>query len=302
MSCRGLLTGRNIQDGATARWDSTRSFCSRKGRPTSRLRVCGFWALRRSDRGRAGMRRTNRADDTERSLASRTLWMVEVGQPRLHHQHVCALGLVQPRLEHRLPRVGRVHLVLPPVTERRGASRRLAERAVEAAGVFHGVRQDGTFGVARGIEGSAHGRHHAVHHPARRHDVGPGVGVHLGRASPTSPRPCSRESRTGSPTGPRPPAPVPPRGQACRPPTAGTPRACCRWGGWTLSRGSRSTARSTGRAPAGAPGLSRGGRRSGGSGGDGWPETRAWSKPRRRVGRQAEGMSYKGMEKIVSFS
>ena len=68
---------------------------------------------------------------------------VEVGQRRLHHQHVGALGLVQRGFQQRLADVGRVHLVLPPVAERRRAVGGLAERPVEGAGVLHRVAQDG---------------------------------------------------------------------------------------------------------------------------------------------------------------
>jgi hypothetical protein len=61
---------------------------------------------------------------------------VEVGQRRLHHQHVRALGQVELALAQRLAHVGRIHLVAAAVAERRRRVGDVAEGAVERDAYF----------------------------------------------------------------------------------------------------------------------------------------------------------------------
>ena len=91
---------------------------------------------------------------------------VEVGQRRLHHQHVGALGEVELALAERLAHVGGIHLVAAPVAE---GGRRLgdvAERPVEGGGVLGCVGDDRRLGQHLPDRADA-----AVHHVARRDGV-----------------------------------------------------------------------------------------------------------------------------------
>jgi hypothetical protein len=82
---------------------------------------------------------------------------VQVGEGRLDHHHVGALGDVQGDLAQGLVAVGRVHLVAGAVPEPGRALGRLPERAVQAGGVLGRVGQDrqvGEPGLGRGRAGS----------------------------------------------------------------------------------------------------------------------------------------------------
>ena len=102
---------------------------------------------------------------------------VQVGQGRLHQQR------------RRRPRPGPAGRPagLPwrcagpsgaaPVAELGGGVRRLPERPVEGPGVLDGVAHDGGVGLARRLQGFAHGPDPAVHHVRGGHHVGSGLGV-----------------------------------------------------------------------------------------------------------------------------
>src|SRR5215211_8197375 len=64
---------------------------------------------------------------------------VEVGERRLHHDHVGALGDVEGRLVDGLPRVARVHLVAAAIAELRRAFGGVAEGTVQRRGVLRRV-------------------------------------------------------------------------------------------------------------------------------------------------------------------
>ena len=97
---------------------------------------------------------------------------VEVGKRRLDHQHVGALGDVQLALAQRLADVRGIHLVAAAVAERRRRLGGLAERPVERRGVLGRVRDDRRVGQLLADRADA-----AVHHVARRDDVGAGLDV-----------------------------------------------------------------------------------------------------------------------------
>ena len=102
---------------------------------------------------------------------------VEVRQRGLDHDRVGALGDVELALAQRLADVGGIHLVAAPVAERRRAVGRLAERAVERGRVLRGVREDRRLLEAVVVERLADRGDAAVHHVARRDDVGARLGV-----------------------------------------------------------------------------------------------------------------------------
>ena len=68
---------------------------------------------------------------------------VEVGQPRLHHQHVGPLRHVPSSGALGQPSRAAGKLVLFTVTKGRGGLGRLPERSVEAGGELDGVAEDG---------------------------------------------------------------------------------------------------------------------------------------------------------------
>ena len=68
---------------------------------------------------------------------------VEVGQPRLHHQHVRPLRHVPSSGALGQPSRPAGKLVLFTVTKGRGGLGRLPERSVEAGGELDGVAEDG---------------------------------------------------------------------------------------------------------------------------------------------------------------
>ncbi len=102
---------------------------------------------------------------------------VEIGHRRLHHDHVGAFFQVQLDLAHGFAPVGRIHLVAAAVAELRGRFGGLAERPVEDRGEFGRVGKNRDLLEAVGVQRLADGRHAAVHHVGRRHDVGAGAGV-----------------------------------------------------------------------------------------------------------------------------
>ena len=102
---------------------------------------------------------------------------VQVGQGRLDHEDVRALGHVQGHLLQGLPPVGRVHLVLAAVPEAGRALRCLPEGAVEAAGVLGRVAHHRHVGEARLVQPGPDGPHHAVDHARGGDDVRAGLRV-----------------------------------------------------------------------------------------------------------------------------
>ena len=114
------------------------------------------------------------------------------GERGLHHQHVGALLLVERGLAQRLARVGRIHLVAGAIAELGRAVGGLAEGAVE--------RRWRTSPRTRGWPSSmkpspssarADRADAAVHHVARRDDVGAGLRV-------DDAPPCARTSSVAS--------------------------------------------------------------------------------------------------------
>ena len=88
-------------------------------------------------------------------------------------------GRIERDLGERFVGVGRVHLVGRLVAgERPAGADRVAERAVEGAGVLGGVGHDLDVGVARAVEPGADRAHAPVHHVAGRDDVAAGLGLH----------------------------------------------------------------------------------------------------------------------------
>src|SRR5919107_6025668 len=67
---------------------------------------------------------------------------IEVGQGWFDHQEVGPLRFIQCRFQHRLANVGRIHLVLPSISERGRALRGLSEGTIEGACVLDRVAQD----------------------------------------------------------------------------------------------------------------------------------------------------------------
>ncbi len=138
--------------------------------------------------------------DRHRGLVLDAADHVEVGQRRLDHHDVGALLDVERRLAHRLVAVGRIHLVAAPVAERRRRVGRLAERAVEGGGELRRVGHDRRLGEALVVERVADRADAAVHHVARRDDVGAGAGLRdggRGRAARASRR-CRPRRRSRS--------------------------------------------------------------------------------------------------------
>ena len=108
---------------------------------------------------------------------------VEIGQARLDHDHVGALGDVELDFAQRLVGVRRVHLVGALVADQRGAGAdRVAEWAVEGGGVFGRIGHDLDVAKAGGIEAGADGADAAVHHVGGRDDVAAGLGFDQGLA------------------------------------------------------------------------------------------------------------------------
>ena len=97
---------------------------------------------------------------------------VEVGERRLDHDDVRALGDVEVDLLEGLAAVRGIHLVLAAIAELRRAVGGVAEGAVVAGGVFDGVAHDGGVLEALFIERGADGGDAAVHHVGGRDDVG----------------------------------------------------------------------------------------------------------------------------------
>ena len=97
---------------------------------------------------------------------------VEVGERRLDHHDVGALGDVGVDLAQRLAAVAPVLLVALAVA---AADDRhvdgVAERPVQGAGVLRRVGEDRHVGEPVAVEGGADAADLAVHHPARRDDV-----------------------------------------------------------------------------------------------------------------------------------
>ncbi len=107
---------------------------------------------------------------------------VEVGERRLDHDHVGALGHVEGDLGQRLAPVAVVLLVALAVAPAHdGDVGGLAERAVEGRRVLGGVGQHRGPGVPGPVEGTADGGHLSVHHPARGDHVGAGRRLHDGQ-------------------------------------------------------------------------------------------------------------------------
>src|SRR5581483_7135925 len=102
---------------------------------------------------------------------------VEVGQRRLDHQHVGALGDVELAFAQRLAHVAGVHLVAAPVAERRRAAGDVAERAVERGGELRRVRDDRRLRQLGADRADA-----AVHHVAGADGVRARLGVRHGGA------------------------------------------------------------------------------------------------------------------------
>ena len=88
----------------------------------------------------------------------------------------------------RLAAVRRVHLVAPPVAERRRGIGGLAERAVVGRRGLRRVGEDRRVRGAVGVEGGADRGHLAVHHRARGDDVGAGPGLRDGGRAEASDR------------------------------------------------------------------------------------------------------------------
>ena len=73
--------------------------------------------------------------------------------------------------------VGGIHLIAAAVAKLRRAFRRFAKRSVKGGGKFCRVTHDAGLVEAGGVERLADGADAAVHHVARRDDVGAGGGV-----------------------------------------------------------------------------------------------------------------------------
>ena len=99
---------------------------------------------------------------------------IEVGETRLHHQDIGALGLVLQGFGERLARVAEVHLI-GRTRALEAAVHGIAERSVESRGELGRVGHDRDVREALGIEACAHGADHAVHHSRRREHVGTGT-------------------------------------------------------------------------------------------------------------------------------
>ena len=100
---------------------------------------------------------------------------VEVRQRRLDHDDVGPLVDVEARPRAAPRGVGRVHLVGAAVAEGGRRVGGLAERAVEGGGELRAVGHDRRVGEAVVVERRADRADAAVHHVARRDDVGPGA-------------------------------------------------------------------------------------------------------------------------------
>ena len=124
--------------------------------------------------------------DRHRGLGRHGRQDVEVGQRRLDHHQVGALGEVEAHLAQRLGRVGRVLLVGRPVALQ-GRLDRLPERAVEGRGVLGGVGQDDDVLVPGAVQRGPDVPDLAVHHPGR------------GRPRGRRPRPAPGPSRRTAP-------------------------------------------------------------------------------------------------------
>ena len=115
----------------------------------------------------------------ERVLHSRD--DVEIGQARLHHHEVGALGEVELDLAQRLVDVRRVHLVAALVAlQPAERADRLAEGAVEGRGIFGCISHDRDVLVPRLLERRADRADAAVHHVRGRDDVRAGLGLDQG--------------------------------------------------------------------------------------------------------------------------
>ena len=116
--------------------------------------------------------------DREIGVGTRGGDHVEVREGGLHHDDVRPLVDVRADLCERFATVARVLLVALAVAAAHDRDvDGIAERAVERRGVLGGVGEDGGARVAGGVEGGADRRDLPIHHPARRGDVGAGVGL-----------------------------------------------------------------------------------------------------------------------------
>ena len=103
---------------------------------------------------------------------------VEIGDRRLHHHHVGALGEIGPDLLHRLSHVVEVLLVGRAVAAIGDVHvDGVAKRPVERRGVLCRIRQDRHVGFAGLVERSTDRADLAVHHPRRRTHVDPRGGL-----------------------------------------------------------------------------------------------------------------------------
>ncbi len=80
-------------------------------------------------------------------------------------------------------RGGGVHLIAASVAELGTALDRVAKRAVERAGVLGRIAEDRQVSKTCLVQRTADRGHHAVHHPAGRHQIGPGLSVTDGLAT-----------------------------------------------------------------------------------------------------------------------
>src|ERR1044071_6682178 len=68
---------------------------------------------------------------------------IEVNRGGLNHQDICAFGVVELSLTHRLARVWRVHLVSAPVAKLRRTLRCSTRRTREPRPILDGIRHNG---------------------------------------------------------------------------------------------------------------------------------------------------------------
>ena len=103
---------------------------------------------------------------------------VKIGDGRLHHDHVGPLIQIQLHLHEGLPGIAPILLIaLAIATPHNLYIHRIAERAVQRRGVFHGVGEDGDVAMPRTIQRRADGRHLTIHHAAGSHHLAAGISL-----------------------------------------------------------------------------------------------------------------------------
>ena len=109
---------------------------------------------------------------------------IEVGQGRLDHEEVRALGFVQLCFHHGFfDRRSWVHLVAPSVTGARRGACCVAEGSVEGRGVLDGVGQHPSAVMSSIFQSGADGPDASVHHVGCTDVICPGLGGQDGHLS-----------------------------------------------------------------------------------------------------------------------